>query len=72
MSKNPLFANEIATADLFIKENIRDYDLKFLIDRLQDRDLLHSDRWSMAYDFLHENYPGRESLATGIAYYCEP
>ena len=56
MSKNPLYANEVATAHQFIIDHNADVELQcFLHDMRFRKDLMHSDRLSLCYDFLKEN-----------------
>ena len=73
MSKNPLYVNEIATAHQFVIAHNTDIKLQnFLHDMRFRKDLMHSDRWSLCYDFLKENYPAAiGSIVTGLAYYLE-
>ena len=73
MSKNLLYANEIATAHQFVIEHNTDIKLQnFLYDMRFRKDLMHSDRWSLCYDFLKENYPAAtDSIVTGLVYYLE-
>ena len=73
MSKNSLYANEIATAHQFVIEHNTDIKLQnFLHDMRYKTDLTHSDRWSLCYNFLKENYPAATgSIVTGLAYYLE-
>ena len=53
MSKNPLYANEIATAHQFVIAHNTDVRLQnFLHDMRFRTDLTHSDRWSLCYNFL--------------------
>ena len=51
------------------------YDIKlqnFLHDMRFRKDLMHSDRWSLCYDFLKENYPeATGTIVTGLAYLLE-
>ena len=73
MSKNLLYANEIATAHQFVIEHNTDIKLQnFLYDMRFRKDLMHSDRWSLCYGFLKKNYPAATgSIVTGLAYYLE-
>ena len=73
MSKNPLYANEVATAYQFVIEHNTDIKLQnFLYDMRFRKDLMHSDRWSLCYNFLNENYPeATGTIVTGLAYYLE-
>ena len=73
MSKNPLYANEVATAYQFILEHNTDTKLQnFLHDMRFRKDLMHSERWSLCYNFLKENYPETTgTIVTGLAYYLE-
>ena len=60
MSKNPLYANEIATVNIFI---IEDYDFLELSAEIRKRkDLIHSDRWSLIYDYMPD------LLSRGLGY----
>lgn len=72
MSKNPLYANEIATANLFIVEHSWDTNFMNLLSQLKDKSYTHSDRWSIIYDYMKDNYSiddGR--LITGLSYWIE-
>ena len=72
MSKNKLYANEIATAYKFLMDNKSDLKLQNFIKDMQNKNMIHSDRWSICYDFLNENYPNIDSsIVTGLAYYLE-
>lgn len=73
MSKNTLYANEIATANQFILEHDNDYNLICFLKSMKDPDLIHSDRWSLIYDYISEHYPAAAagSIVTGLAYWCE-
>ena len=73
MSKNPLYANEIATAYQFVLEHNTDVELQsFLHDMRFRKDLIHSERLSLCYDFLKENYPeATGTIVTGLTYYLE-
>ena len=73
MSKNPLSANEIATAYQFVIAHNTDIKLQnFLHDMRFRKDLMHSDRRSLCYDFLKENYPeATGTIVTGLTYWLE-
>ena len=73
MSKNPLYANEVATAYQFIIEHNTDIKLQNFLHNMRYRtDLTHSDRWSLCYDFLKKHYPAAtDSIVTGLAYLLE-
>ena len=73
MSKNPLYANEVATAHQFIIDHNTDVELQcFLHDMRFRKDLMHSDRWSMCYDFLKKHYPeATGTIVTGLSYWLE-
>ena len=73
MSKNPLYANEVATAYQFVLEHNTDTKLQnFLHDMRFRKNLMHSDRWSLCYNFLQENYPeATGTIVTGLTYLLE-
>jgi len=73
MSRNILYANEIATAHKFVVDHGSDAELQCFLYELRFRkDLTHSDRWSLCYDFLKENYPeATGSIVTGLSYWVE-
>lgn len=72
MSRNPLYANEMATAHQFIVEHNSDIDFIGFLEKMKDPNLMHSDRWSLIYDYMAEHYPSETgSLITGLAYYIE-
>lgn len=52
--------------------NANDSELDALLLRLESRKYTHSDRWSIIYDFIQENYPDADSqVITGLAYLVE-
>lgn len=72
MSKNPLYVNEVATAHQFIIDHNTDVELQCFLHDIFRKDLMHSDRWSLCYDFLKENYPeATEAIVTGLTYWLE-
>lgn len=72
MSKNPLYQNEIATAHKFVIDHNYDSNLLRFLENMKDESLMHSDRWSMIYDFMKEYYPDQPgSIITGLAYLVE-
>lgn len=72
MSKNPLYANEIATAYQFILEHNNDIELMNFMAEMRNPALMHSDRWSLCYDWLKFHYPNATgTIVTGLVYYCE-
>lgn len=73
MAKKTLYANEIATAGIWIEENKDNILLKNFIEGMKKRNanIIHSYRWSICYDFLKENFPDKISLTTGFAYWLE-
>lgn len=72
MSRNKLYINEVATAYKFLIDNKDDLKLQNFIKDMQNKKMMHSDRWSICYDFLKENYPDIDgSIVTGLAYYLE-
>ena len=73
MSKNVLYANEIATANRFVIEHAAEPVLQEFLAQIRDMSWLpHSERWSRCYDFLTKKYPEcTGSLATGLSYWLE-
>ena len=73
MSKNSLYANEIATAHQFVIEHNTDIKLQNFLHNMRFRkDLIHNDRWSLCYNFLKENYyEATGTIVTGLAYLLE-
>ena len=73
MSKNPLYANEISIAYQFVLEHNTDTKLQNFFFFLRFRkDLMHSDRWSLCYNFLKENYPeATGTIVTGLTYWLD-
>lgn len=66
------YASEIAAADNFIKNNRFDIKLSGFLRSLEGNvKLMHSDRWSLVYDFMQSNYPDKMDLVTGITYWLE-
>ena len=74
MSKNPLYANEVATAHQFVIEHNTDIELMNFLRQVQnDIDRSHSSHWSKIYDYIMEKYPEYSTggLITGLSYYIE-
>ena len=74
MSKNPLYANEIATAHQFVIDHNDDCELMNFLRQVQnDMDRSHSSHWSKIYDYITEKYPEYSTggLITGLSYYIE-
>lgn len=70
--KNTNYTPEIASANKFIIEHNYDNDLMIFLRKLENEDMLHSDRWSKVYDYMAEHYPeATGSLITGIVYWIE-
>lgn len=71
---NTNYAPEIATANDFIINHNNDIDfMNFLQERKNNlANEMHSDRWSLVYDYLNEHYPDAAgAVVTGIAYWLE-
>lgn len=74
MSRNKEYAAEMATATRFLAER-NDIGLKTFLNNLSYRtDLIHSDRWSLIYDYVYSHYEKNEvpdCLVTGLTYLME-
>ena len=69
---NNNYLPEIIMAQNFLNEHKDDLGLRELMWRAQVRDLSHSYRWSMIYDYITKHFPNEPSkLITGLTYYCE-
>ena len=69
-----LYANEIATFDKWRRNHLSNPSLDNFIDNMTAPaiydSMIHSDRWSLCYDWLAES--GYDTnLATGFAYWLE-
>lgn len=54
------------------KLNANDSKLDTLLLQLESKQYTHSDRWSIIYGFIQENYPDADSqIITGLAYLVE-
>lgn len=74
MSKNPLYANDIATANKFVIEHNDDVEfMEFLAEMRDRRDLMHSDRWALIYEYMERSFPeaATGTIITGLAYWIE-
>ena len=73
MSKKVLYANEIATANNFLEKHKDDKELHQLLMNLRSPYYIHSERWSVIYDYIDEHYPTHiiGDLVTGLTYYIE-
>ena len=72
--KNTNYMSEIVSANQFIIDHSYDRELRVFINEMQHntKGWLHSDRWSVIYDWMQEHYPeAAGSLITGLCYYCE-
>ena len=66
MSKNPLYANEIATAHQFVIEHNTDCELMNFLRQVQnDMDRSHSSHWSKIYDYMGDEL---RSLTEDVVY----
>ena len=68
------YTQEKIMAHQFIIDHSYDGDLRTFIYEMQHNTdgWLHSDRWSVIYDWMQEHYPeATGSLITGICYFCE-
>ena len=62
----------MVAAQKFINEHKDDIALNNLLARARDRNIMHSDRWSMIYDYMAKNYPEVTGfIITGLTYNCE-
>jgi hypothetical protein len=69
---NTNYAPEIATANQFVIDHKYDIKLQAMLREAAYSKYSHSERWSMIYDYIVENYPGATgTVVTGLAYWCE-
>ena len=72
--KNTNYSSEMYQANEFIIKRNNDEELRAFIYKMQHETdgWLHSDRWSIIYDWMQEHYPeATGSLITGLTYFCE-
>ena len=63
---------QLAQKILLLNENQDKNNLNFLREIRENKNLIHSDRWSLCYNYLAEHYPAATgSIITGLAYYLE-
>ena len=65
------YEGEVARAYTFLNIHNDDKELNGLMNTLKFYKMLHSDRWSLLYDFLSKHYPDDLDLATGLTYVAE-
>ena len=66
------YMSEITAAHNFILDHPNDIKLSnFIMYVSRTPNLIHSDRWSLVYDFMKENYPNNMDLVTGMTYWLE-
>lgn len=66
------YINEMIIAKNFILDHKGDAGLMNLIERCKSPKLLHSDRWSLIFDYFATYYPNvAGSVITGLAYLVE-
>lgn len=74
MSRNKEYVAEMATATRFLQIH-NDKELEVLLEFIANRkDLLHSDKWSIIYDYVYKYYDKEEvpdCLVTGLTYLTE-
>lgn len=65
------YEGEVAKAYAFLNIHNNDEQLRGLMNTLRFYKMLHSDRWSLLYDFLAKHYPDDLDLVTGLTYVAE-
>lgn len=67
-----MYDNEVKVAAKFFMET-QDPRLDDFVLRMTGpyRDLMHSQRWAMVYDFFDDVYPAHMDLVTGFTYMIE-
>lgn len=70
--KNTNYAPEIATAYQFVLQHNNDTDFMNMLHEVSDNKYMHSDRWSIIYDWMKEHYPeATGTIITGLSYWVE-
>lgn len=67
-----VYEEDMSRAQDFIVAHNDDIDFMTFLYEIRKSDLIHSDRWSMCYDWLNEHYPeATGSIVTGLTYLTE-
>ena len=70
--KNTNYAPEIATAYQFALQHNNDIDFMNMLHEVSNCKYIHSDRWSIIYDWMMEHYPeATGTIITGLSYWVE-
>lgn len=70
--QNHNYTTEIVMANQFVVDHNYDANFLAMLEECRDPKYMHSDRWSMIYDYCAENYPGATgTLITGLSYWVE-
>lgn len=67
-----MYTEEKNIAKEFLKLYANEQVVVDTLADIQDHDYIHSDRWSLVYDMLNENFPAEwRKAATGLVYLVE-
>ena len=66
------YSAELIMANEFVISHNADQQFLDMLEDLKSSKYCHSDRWSIIYDYMKENYPSATgTLITGLAYWIE-
>lgn len=66
------YETEMNAARDFIEKHKTDVTFMSYYEKIKDSSLMHSERWSLIYDFMAIHYPEtRGAIVTGLVYLME-
>ena len=66
-----MYTEDKVKAKEFLIDHYYDKVIRDTLEKIDNSAYMHSDRWSIVYDMLLDNYPEYRSLTTGIVYLVE-
>lgn len=66
------YDEEIQLAKKFYLDNIGDNNLRTFFNNIKNSSLMHSEKWSLIFDYIKRNYPYVDGkVITGLVYLAE-
>ena len=68
------YVKEITYAQKFLEKHKEDIKLKQFLKMVKESKQIHSQKWSMIFDYMYENYHDEcmnSSITTGLSYLVE-
>ena len=65
------YEKEMEAAKKFIADHKVDITFMNYYEKIKDSSLMHSEKWSLMYDFMASHYPEERTVVTGLVYLME-